>query len=124
MLSVPGRVRIYLYTRPADMRKQCDGLSALVDQQMRLDPMSGHLFVFRNRRGDKLKLLYWARDGYAVWYKRLEKGTFPLPLPAERAGESARDGAVTLAPADLAMLLEGVDLSRVKPQKRWVHEPV
>lgn len=120
MLSLPPSVRIFVYRAPADMRKGHDGLSALVEQQMRLDPVSGHIFVFRNRRGDKLKLVYWDRDGYALWYKRLEKGTFPLTLPSETDGAQT---SIEMRAADLALLLDGVDITRVKRQRRWAREP-
>lgn len=119
MLSLPPSVRIFVYTAPADMRKSFSGLSALVEQQMQLDSLSGHLFIFRNKRGDKLKALYWDRDGYALWYKRLEQGTFRITLP----DEGARDSPIEMRPADLAMMLDGVDLASVKRQKRWQREP-
>jgi transposase len=119
MLSLPPSVRIFVYTAPADMRKSFSGLSALVEQHMQLDSFSGHLFIFRNKRGDKLKCLYWDRDGYALWYKRLEKGTFQLTLPADASG----DCHIEMRAADLAMLLDGVDFSSVKRQKRWRREP-
>ena len=119
MLSLPPSVRIFVYTTSADMRKSFSGLSALVEQQMQLDSFSGHLFLFRNRRGDKLKCLYWDRDGYALWYKRLEQGTFRITLP----DDGARNEPIEMRPADLAMMLDGVDLASVKRQKRWQREP-
>ena len=120
MLSLPPSVRIFVYTAPADMRKSFSGLSALVEQHMRLDSLSGHLFVFRNRRGDKLKALYWDRDGYALWYKRLEQGTFPLTLPADASEEPCR---IEMRSSELSMLLDGVDVARVKRQRRWERAP-
>src|ERR1700720_3433989 len=102
MLSLPLPVRIFLCTRHADLRKSFDGLAQLVREFLGADPLSGHLFVFRNKRGDRLKLLYWDRDGYAIWYKRLEIGTFRFPASA--------DGRVAMRAADLQMLLDGVDL--------------
>jgi len=119
MLSLPPSVRIFVHTTPADMRKSFASLSALVEQQMQLDSLSGHLFIFRNRRADKLKALYWDRDGYALWYKQLEEGTFRITLP----DEGARDAPIEMRPADLAMMLDGVDLASVKRQKRWQREP-
>ena len=74
MLSWPPTVRIFLAAEPTDMRKGFDSLAHLVESSMALDPLSGHLFVFRSRRGDRIKVLWWDRDGYALWYKRLEKG--------------------------------------------------
>jgi transposase len=100
--------RIYLSTAPTDMRKGFDSLAALVRDFLGQDPLSGHLFLFIGRARDRLKVLYWDADGYAVWYKRLEAGTFRLP--ASGPGETA----VELAASDLAMLLEGIDLRRVQ----------
>lgn len=113
MISLPPTVKIFLATEPADMRKSFDGLKALVEEFLGNDPLSGHLFVFRNRRGDRLKILYWDRDGLAIWYKRLEAGTFVFPQ-ADEAGAS-----VEVPPAELAMLLDGVDLASVKRRKRY-----
>ena len=81
MLSLPPSVRIPLAREPADMRKGFDGLSHLVEGMLQEDPLSGHLFVFRNRRGDRVKLLLWDSDGFLIVYKRLEKGTFRFPEP-------------------------------------------
>jgi transposase len=79
MLNLPLPVRIYLCTRQVDLRKSFDGLAQLVREFLSVDPLSGHLFVFRNKRGDRLKLLYWDRDGYIIVYKRLEIGVFLFP---------------------------------------------
>src|SRR5580693_871465 len=110
-LSLPGRV--FLCTLPTDMRKSFDSLAGLVEQQLGQDPLAGDLFVFRNKRGDRVKLLYWDSDGLAIWYKRLEEGTFRFPAPMEKG-----DG-VEIRAADLTMLLDGVDLNSVKRQKRY-----
>ena len=77
MISLPSAVRIFLCTRDIDLRKSFDGLSGLVHDCFGQDPLSGHLFLFLNRRRDRIKLLYFDRDGLAIWYKRLEAGSFP-----------------------------------------------
>ena len=112
MLNLPGSVRIFLAAGPTDMRKGFDGLSALV-QQFGQDVFSGHLFVFVSRRRDRVKILTWDRGGFILYYKRLEKGRFKLP--------PLTDGAQTI-PLDagqLTMLLDGVDLSRVRRTPVW-----
>ena len=118
MLSLPLPVRIFLCTRHADLRKSFDGLAQLVREFLGGDPLSGHLFIFRNKRGDRLKLLYWDEDGYALWYKRLEEGCFVLPVP-DGQRETAGAHGLVLRPAELAMLLDGVDLAHVQRQKRY-----
>jgi transposase len=107
------RVRVWLCVMAIDMRLGFDRLADLAAVVTGQDPLSGHLFVFRGRRGDRLKVLYWDRDGYALWYKRLEEGTFRLPKVAEGVG------SVELRASELAMLLEGIDLSSVKRVKRY-----
>ena len=107
------RVRVFLCTSRTDMRKGFDTLAALVRDGLGYDPLSGHLFLFVGCRRDRIKILYWDRDGYALWYKRLEKGTFRMPV--------AKDGAthVELKASELAMLLEGIDLRSIKRRKRF-----
>lgn len=115
-LALPGRVS--LCTLPTDMRKGFDTLACLVQQELGQDPLAGDLFVFRSRRGDRLKLLWWDEDGYALWYKRLEEGSFVLPAADGRRTPVGEHGLV-LRPAELAMLLDGIDLGNVKRQKRY-----
>ena len=119
MLSLPLPVRILVCTKPADMRRSFDGLAALVREHLGADPLSGHLFVFRNKRGDRVKLLYWNEDGYAIWYKRLEEGVFAFPDAASPRGLSVGEHGLQMRAADLAMLLDGVDLASVKRGKRF-----
>ena len=107
----PAAVRVFLCTRPADMRKSFDGLSALVAGSLQLDPLSGHLFVFLNKRRDRIKILYWDRDGLAVWAKRLERGTYRLP--------DASAGRVEMTTAELAALLAGIDLNTARRRHRY-----
>lgn len=115
-LSLPGRV--FLCTLPTDMRKSFDSLAALVQQHLGQDALSGDLYIFRSRRGDRVKLLYWNDDGYAIWYKRLEEGTFVLPA-ADGRRERIGEHGLMLRPAELAMLLDGIDLSNVKRHQRY-----
>ena len=119
MLSLPPSVRIFLCVEVTDMRRGFDGLAAMVSELLKDDPLSGHLFVFRNRRRDRVKILYWDRDGYALWYKRLEKGTFKFPAAASR--QSRR---VEVKASDLMMLLDGVDLRTVQREKRYARAHV
>ena len=112
MLSPPSALRIFLAAEPADMRKGFDGLAQLVRERIAEEPLSGHLFVFRNRRRDRIKILYWDRDGFAIWMKRLEKGVFRFP--------EAKNGRVEVTPAEMAAVLEGIDLSRARRLPRFV----
>jgi transposase len=111
MLMLPPSVRVHLATAPADMRCAFDGLTARVQGVLEQDPFSGHLFVFRNKRRDRVKILFWDRSGFCLWYKRLEKGTFHFP---EAVGES-----VEVEAAELALLLEGIDLRGARRRPRW-----
>ena len=109
------RVRVFLCTSPTDMRKGFDTLAVLVRDGLGYDPLSGHLFLFIGRRRDRLKILYWDRDGYALWYKRLEQGTFRMPMAKPDAA------SIELKASELAMLLEGIDLRSIKRRKRFRH---
>ncbi len=113
MLSFSSRQRYYLYTAPTDMRQQFDGLAGLVRQAASAEVMSGDVFIFLNRRRDRIKLLMWDLTGFALYYKRLESGTFELPLL--RAGQHS----IELAWSDLVLLLEGIELQSVKRRKRY-----
>ena len=106
-------VRIFLCTAATDMRRGFDRLAAMVEQSLRQDPLSGNLFVFRNRGGDKLKILYWDKDGFCIWYKRLEEGTFRFPREVD--GQES----IEVRASELAMLLEGIDLRSLKRVKRF-----
>jgi transposase len=111
MFGLSAAVRVYLAKDPADMRKSFDGLFALVAGPLALDPLSGHLFVFLNKRRDRIKILYWDRDGLAVWAKRLEKGTFRVP--------QATAGRIEMTTTDLAALLAGIDLDTARRRVRY-----
>jgi transposase len=112
MIMLPSAVRAFLCTRPTDLRKSFDGLSGLVQECFSQELLTGHLFLFLNRRRDRIKILYFDRDGLAIWYKRLEAGTFQLPREVPAAG-------VELQPAQLAMLLSGIDLNTARQRKRF-----
>lgn len=100
------------------MRRGFDGLAAMASGVLGEDPLSGHLFVFRNRRQDRIKILYWDRDGYALYYKRLEKGRFRFPQALVRSSSPACR-RVELKASDLMMLLDGVDLRTVRREPRY-----
>jgi transposase len=112
MIILPSAVRIFLCTRSTDLRKSFDGLSGLVQECFDQELLTGHLFLFLNRRRDRIKILYFDRDGLAIWYKRLEAGSFQLPEPVPQDG-------VELQPAQLAMLLSGIDLRTARQRKRF-----
>jgi len=105
--------RIWLAAEATDMRCGFDRLAERVKVVIGQDPLSGHLFVFRSRRGDRLKILVWERDGFLLWYKRLEAGVFKLP----RVGEGSR--SVELRASELAMILDGIDVSKLKRVPRY-----
>ncbi len=113
MLTLPPSVRVYVAAEPTDLRKSFDGLSILVTHGLGHDPLSGHLFLFVSRSRDRLKILYWDADGFCIWYKRLEEGTFRLPA------KPSASASVELRASELAMLLEGIDLCSVKRRKRF-----
>jgi transposase len=99
-----------------DLRRSFDGLAEQVRQHLHNDPLSGHVYVFRNKRGDRVKLLYWDEDGFVIVYKRLEQGTFRWPAVA------ADQPSVALRAAELAMLLDGIDWSKTQRDRRY-HRP-
>ncbi len=111
-LTPPGR--IFLCLAAVDCRKSFDGLAALVSQGLGDDPLSGDWFVFRNRRGDRLKILSWQQDGYAIWYKRLEEGVFRFPT-----APTGQTGQLEVRAAELTMLLDGVVLEKVERRHRY-----
>jgi transposase len=119
MLSWPPTVRIFLCSDATDMRKGFDSLALLVESSVTLDPMSGHLFGFRSRRGDRIKILYWDRDGLALWYKRLEKGSFRFPAATTKDGSKG----VEVKVSDLMMILDGIDLGSIRRQRRYERQP-
>jgi transposase len=113
MIHLPASVRVYLCLSPCDMRRSFDGLHALVRDHLQLDAFAGHLYLFANKRKDRLKILYWDRDGFAIWAKRLEAGTYAIPSgdPSEARFE--------ITVEELGALLSGIDLSSVTRRKRY-----
>ena len=116
MLNLPASVQIFFCMVPVNMRRSFDSLAEMVRAQLGGEPKSGHLFVFRNKQEDCVKLLYWDRDGYAIWYKRLEKGKFSLPQGATRGFE--------MDATNFAMLLHGVDMQKTRKQRRYMSTQV
>ena len=114
MLSLPAGTQVWLVAGHTDMRRGFDGLAAIVQSTLEQNPFSGHVFVFRGRRGDRIKVLWWSGDGLCLFAKRLEHGRFVWP--------AADGGAVHLSAAQLAMLLEGIDWRR--PQRTWAPSAV
>jgi len=112
MIGLPAATRVWLAAGPTDMRKGFDGLAMLVQSTLERDPFSGHVFAFRGRRGDLVKLLWWSGDGLCLYAKRLEKGRFVWPRTDR--------GVAALTPAQLSMLLEGIDWRH--PARTWTPE--
>jgi transposase len=113
MLNFPPAVRIWLCSAAVDLRRSFDALAEQVRQLLQADPLSGHVFVFRNKRSDRVKLLYWDEDGFVIVYKRLEQGTFHWPSP--QPGQHS----VKVRAAELAMLLDGVDWPNTRRTRRY-----
>jgi len=115
-LALPHQ--IYLCVAPTDMRKSFDSLAAIVRDHLKQDPFGGHLFVFRSKRQDRIKLLYWDADGYAIWMKRLEKGTFQFPVTPTPTDASS----LSVTATELALILGGIDLNSAQRRPRY-HRP-
>ncbi len=111
--ALPASVRVYLCTTPCDMRKSFDGLHQMVRETMGLDAFAGHLFVFANKRKDRVKVIYWDRDGFAIWQKRLEEGAYAIPF------DGAADARNEITSAELSALLSGIDLAQAVRRKRY-----
>ena len=113
MITIPRSVRIFIGSTPIDMRKSIDGLMAIVQDELRQDAYSGHLFVFVSRRCDRVKILTWDKGGFLLIYKRLERGQFKLPHM------DPSSMSVEIDATQLAMLLDGIDFGRVRRPKVW-----
>jgi transposase len=117
VLTLPSSVRIYLAVEPVDLRRGHDGLSSIVRGQWGADIYGGHLFVFLGRRRDRCKILFWDRGGLVLYYKRLERGRFRMP----RVTSDGR--SVEMDATELTMLLDGIDVSRVRRAEHWSPGP-
>jgi len=113
LIHLPASVRVYLCLSPCDMRRSFDGLHALVRDHLQLDPFAGHLYLFANRRRDRLKLLYGDRDGFAIWAQRWEAGSYVIPS----AEPGSRRTEITIE--EFGALLSGIDLSTATRRKRY-----
>jgi transposase len=113
MLTLPPTVKMFVATSPVDMRKGFDGLSVVVREALAGDPLSGHLFIFINRRADQVKVLLWDRTGYCIFHKRLARGRFHVP--------PSTSGRIEMDAGELTLLLEGIDLAGARRRPRWSH---
>ena len=121
MLSLPTSLRVFAKTGPTDMRRSFEGLVGIVERELHQQVESGDLFLFFNRRGDRVKVLWFAGDGLVIWYKRLEMGTFEVPKPAMVVQEdgSPSPAGIEMRSNDLTLILEGIDLASVRRRPRW-----
>src|SRR5271170_8193490 len=111
--TISHQLRIFLCTEPADMRKNFHGLNGLIRTSMMLNPLSGDLYVFRNQRGDRLKVIFWDCDGFAIWYKQLQRGTFRFPDL-----KNYSSAGLEIDHSTLRLILDGIDLSTIRRQYR------
>lgn len=114
MLNIPPQVKIFVALEPTDMRRGFPGLSGEVQSTLEQDPLSGHLFLFRNRRRDRIKILFWDGDGYVLYYKQLSRGSFEFPEPPDEDST-----AVQIRASELSMLLDGIELKGRKRRLRY-----
>jgi transposase len=117
--QLPAAVRVFLCTRSTDMRKGFDGLFGMVQEFLGQDPLSGHLFLFLNRRRDRIKILFWEPDGLVIFYNRLEAGTFQRLDPAAGVDRRSGQAGLELSATDLALLLTGIDVTMARRRKRY-----
>ena len=115
MFTLPSAVQVFICLQPTDLRKSFDSLAALITGAIGQNPLSGHLFVFLNRSRDRVKILFWDRSGYCLYYKRLEAGTFKLPSQSGVGGEVS----CALSLPELTLMLEGIELQGARRRKRF-----
>lgn len=114
-----GQTRIFLCTADTDMRKSFDSLRGIIRSSMHLDPQSGYLFVFKNKRADRIKCVFWDTDGFAMFYKVLQKGTFQFP-----SLQNISSAGLEIDASTLRMILDGIDLGSIRRQQRYKWPPV
>ncbi len=114
MFTLSSTQKFHLYTSPTDMRKSFDGLSGLIESLLDNPSISSGVFVFINRRRDKIKLLHWVGSGFMLYYKRLEEGTFELPI------YEVPDGIISLSYTQMVMLIDGISIVNIKKRKRYL----
>jgi transposase len=115
MIALPPQIRVFLYRLPTDMRKSFHGLIGLTESALKQDPLSGSLFVFFNRRRDRIKILYWGQTGFCIWYQQLQQGTYQLP--ADDVLEAQQTVEVTRS--QLSLILDGIDLASARQRMRF-----
>ena len=120
MIALSPQIRVFLYRLPTDMRKSFNGLVALTEAELKQDPLSGSLFVFLNRRRDRVKILYWGQTGFCIWYQQLQRGTYQLP------DQESLDDQDTLevTRSQLSLILDGIDLTSARQRPRFELERV
>jgi transposase len=115
MIALPPQIRVFLYRWPTDLRKSFHGLIALTESALKQDPLSGSLFVFLNRRRDRIKILYWGQTGFCIWYQQLQQGTYQLPAEEELEAQET----VEVTRSQLSLILDGIDLASVRQRTRF-----
>ena len=115
MIALPPQIRVFLYRLPTDMRKSFNGLVALTESGLKQDPLSGSLFVFVNRRRDRIKILYWGETGFCIWYQQLQKGSYQLPDQDSLADQETLE----VTRSQLSLILDGIDLSSARQRMRF-----
>ena len=115
MIALSPQIRVFLYRRPTDMRKSFHGLIALTEAELKQDPLSGSLFVFVNRRRDRIKILYWGETGFCIWYQQLQQGTYQLP----RHESLEEQETLEVTRSQLSLILDGIDLTSARQRRRF-----
>jgi transposase len=118
VLSGPPTTRIFVCTKDTDMRKSFNSLRGIIRSNMHLDPDSGSLFIFKNKRGDRIKCIYWDDNGFAMWYKVLQRGTFQFPNL-----ENYKSAGLEIDASTVRMILDGIDLGSIRRRPRFRHTP-